>query len=197
MASKETLAVAPPETPTTLVVVVNFAAVPMSRPPCVESWTFAPASTVVVTVPVSREARPANENAPPLQVPTLSAMATFDDGRMEMPPAAARLVPETIVAPSPRTTRDPASIVIVLPPDSESPADETTPPPATFAEWPDVVRWIVCDEPSDTVPRAAMFAPAATTARASAVLPPEVVVNVATGRPPPKPVPKYDSAVVE
>ena len=94
-------------------------------------------------------------------------------------------MPEVILTPSPIRTREPVSIVTVLPPVDESPAEETTPPPLTTAEWPLVVRRIEFDEASDTVPEVAIQAPAATTARASAV-----VLNVARGRPPAIPPPK-------
>ena len=176
---------APPETPTTLSVAVTLVAVPMARSPRVERATSLPISTFVATVAVVFEASPPKENTPPLQVPTLSSMKTFDSGRMLIPPGASRLMPEVILTPSPIRTREPVSIVTVLPPVDESPAEETTPPPLTTAEWPLVVRRIVFDEASVTIPELNIVAPAATTARASAV-----VLNVARGRPPAMPPPK-------
>ena len=134
MASKFTVAIAPPELPTTFVVVIAFAAVPISSLPRVASVTPAPASTFVVTEPVSREASSPNEKAPPLQLPTVSSIDMFDEGRIEMPPGESVLVPELMVAESPITTREPASSVIVVPAVSPSPENATTPPPVTRAE---------------------------------------------------------------
>ena len=93
-----------------------------------------PTSTFVVTVAVVRDVRLLKEKAPPPKVPTLSSIARLDCGRIVMPPGAERSVPETIVAPSPTTTREPAFTVIVVPPHSSFPAPLTTPPPATLAE---------------------------------------------------------------
>ena len=193
VALKSTSATAPPDTPTTVFDADTFVAVPTSRSPRVESVTFAPTSTAVVTFAVVLETSELNENAPPLEVPTRSSIVSIDCGRIVIPPGASRSTPETIFAPSPITTREPESTVIVVPPRSGTPARDTTPPPLTLAEAPSVVRVIEWLDESTTIPVAETFAPPATTARASAWL----ASNEVTGMPPTSPPPKDDDATVE